>query len=186
MGETGDLVERARDGDREAWNELVDRFARMVLSIAASNGVRPADRDDVTQVTWLKLAQNLDRIEHPDAVGAWLAITCRNEALRVRARSAREVPVEGEHFNHVADDVDVEDEALRSVPDESVSTAFAKLSERCQTLLRLLLLERPYTEISETLDMPVGAIGPTRSRCLGKLRQLLPKASGITGAPEDS
>lgn len=186
MGETGDLVERARDGDREAWNELVDRFARMVVAIAASNGVRPADRDDVAQVTWLKLAQNLDRIQRPDAVGTWLAITCRNEALRVRALSGREIPVEDEYFNPLADDTDVEDEALRSIPDATVSTAFGKLSARCQMLLRLLLLERPYNEISETLEMPVGAIGPTRQRCLGKLRDFLPKASGITGAPEDS
>lgn len=186
MGETGDLVERARDGDREAWNELVDRYARMVVAIAASNGVRPADRDDVAQVTWLKLAQNLERIERPDAVGTWLAITCRNEALRVRALSGREIPVEDEHFDRIADDTDVEDEALRAVPDRELPAAFRKLSERCQTLLRLLLLERPYTEIAETLEMPVGAIGPTRQRCLDKLRRLLPKASGITGAPEDS
>lgn len=186
MGETGDLVERARDGDREAWNELVDRFARMVLAVAASNGVRPADRDDVMQVTWLKLAQNLERIENPDAVGAWLAITCRNEALRVRARSAREIPVEDEIFARIPDDADVEDEALRGIPDRELPTAFAKLSERCQTLLRLLLLERPYTEIAETLEMPIGGIGPTRARCLAKLRKLLPNRSGITGASEDS
>jgi RNA polymerase sigma factor (sigma-70 family) len=186
MGETGDLVERARDGDREAWNELVDRFARMVLAVAASNGVRPADRDDVAQVTWLKLAQNLDRIERPDAVGAWLAITCRHEALRVRAASTREVPVEDEHFDRIADDTDVEDEALRAIPDREVPAAFAKLSERCQSLLRLLLLERPYAEIAEILEMPIGAIGPTRQRCLEKLRRLLPNRSGITGSPEDS
>jgi RNA polymerase sigma factor (sigma-70 family) len=186
MGETGDLVERARDGDREAWNELVDRFARMVLAVAASNGVRPADRDDVAQVTWLKLAQNLDRIERPDAVGAWLAKTCRHEALRVRALSAREVPVEDDHFERLPDDTDVEDEALRSIPDREVPAAFAKLSERCQTLLRLLLLERPYNEISDILEMPIGAIGPTRARCLDKLRRLLPNRSGITGTSEDS
>jgi RNA polymerase sigma factor (sigma-70 family) len=186
MGETGDLVERARDGDREAWNELVDRFARMVLAVAASNGVRPADRDDVAQVTWLKLAQNLDRIERPDAVGAWLGITCRNEALRVRALGAREIPVEDEYFDRLADDTDVEDEAMRSIPDRELPAAFSRLSERCQTLLRLLVLERPYTEIAETLDMPVGAIGPTRQRCLDKLRRLLPNRSGITGASEDS
>ncbi len=186
MGETGDLVERARDGDRDAWNELVDRFARMVLAVAASNGVRPADRDDVAQVTWLKLAQNLDRIERPDAVGAWLAMTCRHEALRVRARGAREIPVEDEAFARLADDTDVENEALRSIPDNELPAAFAKLSDRCQTLLRLLLLERPYGEISEILGMPIGGIGPTRSRCLDKLRRLLPNASGITRSSKDS
>jgi RNA polymerase sigma factor (sigma-70 family) len=186
MGETGDLVERARDGDREAWNTLVDRFARMVLAVAASNGVRPADRDDVAQVTWLKLAQNLDRIERPDAVGAWLAITCRNEALRVQARSAREIPVEDELFDRIADDTDVEEEALRSIPDRDLPAAFEKLSARCQTLLRMLLLERPYNEIAELMEMPIGAIGPTRQRCLDKLRRLLPNRSGITGASEDS
>src|SRR5262249_8629721 len=147
MGEVGDLVERARAGDRRAWDELVDRFARMVLAVAASNGVRPADRDDVAQITWLKLAQHLDRIHTPGAVGAWLATTCRHEALRVRSRFVREIPTEAELFERVVDESDFENEVVRAIPDRSVTVAFAKLSARCQELLRLLLLERPYDEI---------------------------------------
>jgi RNA polymerase sigma factor (sigma-70 family) len=184
VGEVGDLVMRARGGDRAAWNELVARFARLVLAVAQSHGVREADRDDVAQVTWLKLAQNLDRLHNPDAVGAWLATTCRNESLRLQVRAAREIPSEQEMFEQIVDDVDVEERVVRGLPDRVLASAFAQLSERCQLLLRLLLLERPYEEISTVMEMPIGSIGPTRQRCLGKLRQLLP--AGITANSGES
>ena len=182
MGVVGDLVIRARGGDRSAWDALVRRFAGLVLWTAQSKGVRPADCDDVAQVTWLKLAQNLDRLEVPDAVGGWLHTTCEREALRHVARAARQIPTEDEVFARIADDTDVEETAIRSIGDPSLRTAFSKLSERCQLLLRLLLFDTPYEEISERAEMPIGSIGPTRQRCLDKLRRF----AGITVVADGS
>jgi RNA polymerase sigma factor (sigma-70 family) len=186
MGEAGDLVQRARGGDRAAWDALVARYSRLVLSVARAQGLREADREDVGQVVWLKLAQNLDRLANPDAVGAWLATTSRRESLRLGARSAREIPSEGELFHGIADKQDVEATVLRNERDRQLWAGFGRLSERCQSLLRLIVEEWPYEEISRTLDMPIGGIGPTRQRCLDKLRALLPEAVRISGLSTDS
>jgi RNA polymerase sigma factor (sigma-70 family) len=186
MGEIGDLVARARRGDRGAWDALVARYSRLVLSVARAHGLREADRDDVGQVVWLKLAQNLDRLTNPDAVGAWLATTSKRESLRLGTRGAREVPSEGELFDGIADQQDVEEIVLREERDRQLWGAFARLSERCQSLLRLIAEEWPYDEISRTLAMPVGSIGPTRQRCLDKLRALLPDSLRISGLSTNS
>jgi RNA polymerase sigma factor (sigma-70 family) len=182
VGEIGDLVIRARGGERAAWDALVKRFAGLVLWTAQSKGVRPADCDDVAQVTWLKLAQNLDRLETPDAVGGWLHTTCERESLRHLARSARQVPTDDEVFNRIPDETDVEETVIRSIGDPHLRTAFKKMSERCQLLLRLLLFDAPYEEISARAGMPVGSIGPTRQRCLEKLRQLAGIKVGSNGS----
>ena len=186
MGEVADLVVRARRGERGAWDELVARYARLVRSMARAHGLRDADRDDIEQVVWLKLAQNLDRLQNPDAVGAWLATTARHESLRLGARSARELPSEAEQFEKLVDDEDVETVVLRDERDRLLWQAFEQLSARCQSLLRLIAEEWPYEEISRTLEMPIGGIGPTRQRCLEKLRKLLPDAVRISGASTES
>jgi len=186
MGEVADLVARARLGDRAAWDQLVSRYARLVRSMARAQGLRDADREDVEQVVWLKLAQNLDRLRNPDAVGAWLAATARNESLRLGARGAREVPSEREVFEKVVDDEDVAEMVLRDERDRLLWQAFGQLSARCQSLLRLIAEDWPYDEISRALEMPMGGIGPTRQRCLDKLRKLLPDAVRISGASSES
>jgi RNA polymerase sigma factor (sigma-70 family) len=154
--------------------------------MARTQGLREADCEDVEQVVWLKLAQNLDRLQNPDAVAGWLATTARNESLRLGARGAREVPSEGELFEAIVDDEDVEGIVLRDERDRLLWRAFEQLSARCQSLLRLIADDWPYEEISRTLEMPMGGIGPTRQRCLDKLRKLLPEAVRISGASEES
>jgi RNA polymerase sigma factor (sigma-70 family) len=186
MGEVADLVARARLGERAAWDHLVARYARLVRGMARTQGLREADCEDVEQVVWLKLAQNLDRLQNPDAVAGWLATTARNESLRLGARGAREVPSEGELFEAIVDDEDVEGIVLRDERDRLLWRAFEQLSARCQSLLRLIADDWPYEEISRTLEMPMGGIGPTRQRCLDKLRKLLPEAVRISGASEES
>jgi RNA polymerase sigma factor (sigma-70 family) len=186
MGEVGDLVASARRGDRGAWDELVARYSRLVLSVARTQGLRESDREDVGQVVWLKLAQNLDRLTNPDAVGAWLATTTRHESLRLGARGARELPSEGEVFDRIVDEQDVEESVLRAERDRELWGAFGRLSARCQSLLRLIVDDCPYEEISRTLAMPIGSIGPTRQRCLDKLRMLLPDAMRISGLARES
>ena len=55
------------------------------------------------------------------------------------------------------------------------------LPERCRRLLRIVAFEnRPdYRELATELGMPVGSIGPTRGRCLAKLRVALMQAGGL-------
>ncbi|HLY48738.1 MAG TPA: sigma-70 family RNA polymerase sigma factor, partial [Solirubrobacteraceae bacterium] len=97
-----ELVRRATQGDQQAWNGLVDRFAATVWAIARAHRLNEASAADVSQTTWLRLVEHLDTIKQPERVGAWLATTARRESLRVLRVSARQVPT-GEDFNVLAD-----------------------------------------------------------------------------------
>jgi len=178
-----DLVARARDGDSDAWAELVRQFAPLVWSICRQFRLQDAECDDVGQNVWLGLVKALPRLREPAALPGWLATTTRRECLRVVAAGRRRQAQE----KHV--DVDVEDERLAApehnlVAEElyaALRAAFAQLSPRCQQLLTLLLEAETlsYAEISTRLDMPVGAIGPSRARCLARLRKCRELAAWI-------
>ncbi len=185
----GALVRAAAQGDQAAWDTLVDRFAGLVWSVARAHRLHGADAADVSQTTWLRLVEHLDRLRDPDRVGGWLATTARNECLRVIRKAGRQVPTGDEEQFERGSDVDAEpDLPLLTVErDTELWRAFAMISARCQTLLRLLMADPPaaYHDIAAALEMPIGSIGPTRGRCLGALRERVLEA-GITVGPGDS
>ena len=167
-----DLVERARGGDQTAWDRIVERYAPLVWSLCQRYHLARADADDVGASVWLRLVEKLDTIREPAALPGWLATTTRRECLRLLQAKNRELPVDDnqrlvDDTNPGADDWLLEQERLIAL-----RLAYADLSERCRQLLKLLFADpvTPYDEISAILGMPVGAIGPTRQRCLGKLR----------------
>lgn len=169
-----DLLRSAALGDEEAWNAIVDRFQNLVWATARAHRLSRDDAADVAQTTWLRLVENLDRIREPERVGAWLATTARRECLRHIRLHARELPTdEADVFESESGDEPVL-AMLTSERESGLWRAFARLSERCQALLRLLVSQDDpsYEEIGAALDIPVGAIGPTRMRCLEKLRSL--------------
>lgn len=181
----GELLVLAASGDQSAWNELVERFSQMVWSIARSFRLDDATAKDVSQTVWLRLVENLHRIDDPERLPGWLATTCRREALRVKGMRERVVPTEFQY------DIPDESPSLESmlVEDEEaqeVVVGFATLSDDCQQLLRLLTTEPPlsYEEISELVGRPIGSLGPTRSRCLERLKAAL--STRISGAGSDS
>jgi RNA polymerase sigma factor (sigma-70 family) len=174
------LVRSAAEGDSDAWNQLVERFAGMVWAVARSYRLNASDAADVSQTTWLRLVQHLDRIEQPERVGAWLAITARHEALRVARQASRQLPI-GDHIiiDLVAEDGVSNDDAL--LANERARELWAlvmRLPARCQLILRLLTADPPlsYRDLGEALDMPIGSIGPTRARCLEHLRKIASSA----------
>jgi RNA polymerase sigma factor (sigma-70 family) len=174
---TADVVVAARDGDQAAWRELVRRHARMVWGVARSYRLSAQDAEDVSQTAWLLLATHLQSIEDPAAVGGWLATTTRRESLRLLRRRGREVPSD---LLDAAERADVgaeagEEAVLRAERRAQVRSAFAELSEPCQRLLDLLMRDPPlsYDEISSRLGLRRGSIGPTRGRCLDRLREIL-------------
>lgn len=179
------LVTAAAVGDQSSWDALVDRFGGLVWHVVRSYRLGDADSADVVQTVWLRLVESLSRIREPAAVGGWLATTARNESLRVLRRKGREVVDDGTSLlDTPADDVDspeavVERAAVRGV----VVTALDTLSERCRSLLRALAYspDSSYADISASLGMPVGSIGPTRSRCLEHLRRELGARDVLAG-----
>lgn len=168
------LVRAAARGEQRAWNELVARFQGLVWATARAHRLSRADAADVAQTVWLRLVENLDRIREPDRLGAWLATTARRESLRYLRLHGRELPSDEADAFEAAGGEPLEAALLEDERDGALWRAFARLSERCQALLRLLVSEDEpsYEAVGAALDMPVGAIGPTRMRCLEKLRAL--------------
>jgi RNA polymerase sigma factor (sigma-70 family) len=184
----GALVRAARDDDESAWNALVDEFAGLVWAIVRAHHLSAADAADVSQTTWLRLAEHLRRIRDPERVGAWLAATTRHECRRLLRRSQRELPF--------GDEVPEPPQAavpslaaglLRRERAAALWAAFAQLPERCQTLLRVLMADPApaYEDAAEALGVPVGSLGPTRARCLERLRRLVARG-GISAPSGDS
>jgi RNA polymerase sigma factor (sigma-70 family) len=171
------LVARVRAGDAAAWDLLVEAYVGLVWAIARNHRLSSSDAADVSQTTWLRLVENLHKVEDPRRVGAWLATTARRECLRVLRLSGREVLViDDAVFDRGDPDAgSVDDDLLRAESAASVQAAFGRLPDRCQQLLRVLMLDEVphYEVVSAALDMPVGSIGPTRGRCLAKLRALM-------------
>ncbi len=177
MDEVEELVARAAGDDQAAWSLLVERFSGLVWSVARSVGLAEADAADVCQTTWMRLAEHLADVQETSRVGSWLATTARREAIRVSRRGSRQVLVDPWDWLQREDDAFGAPEALMLATERrlSVQLAVAELPERCRRLLLALAADPPtsYVEISTSLDLPMGSIGPTRSRCLQRLAQLL-------------
>ena len=170
------LLAQAADGSQDAWDAIVRRFERLVWAVARSYRLDSADAADVVQTTWLRLVEHLTRINDPERLGAWLATTARREALRVARRSGREQLDGDDELAAVPDaTASVEESLLSSERDAVVLRAVRRLDERCQRLLRVLSASPPprYDAVAEALGMPIGSIGPTRGRCLQRLRTAL-------------
>lgn len=183
-GEVASLVAAALSGDGAAWNELVLRYVDLVWTVARSHGLGECDAADVSQTTWLRLAESLDRLTDPERLGAWLATTARRESLKLLRERRRQVPSDLGSDGHRSVSLSTEPAADddRWLPGEYGSllgTAMSELSEPCQALLRMLCADPApsYLEVSAALGMPIGSIGPTRARCLDRLRASLLRLS---------
>lgn len=178
QSEVAATVRRAAAGDRAGWDALVHSFSSMVWAVASGYRLGRADTGEVVQTTWLRLVENLDRIKQPEAVGAWLATTARREALRMLKLRGREIVTDDESQLGRDDAYEQppgpEARVLTADRNRRLWNAFELLPDRCRALLRLLVVvEPPYAEVAAALDMPIGSIGPTRARCLERLRRLL-------------
>ena len=169
-----DLVERARSGHEEAWEQLVDRYSGLVVAITRSFRLSSDDAADIAQTTWLRLFESIERIRQPLALGAWIATTARRECLRIVRTGGREVPSEDLDRGEVARAFAVPDsEVLRAEERTTVRAAVCDLPDRHRDLLSAMLVapSPSYATIADTLDMPIGSIGPTRVRALERLRR---------------
>jgi RNA polymerase sigma factor (sigma-70 family) len=171
------LMRRAANGDPQAWEGLIDRYGRLIWSITRDFKLVESDAADIFQTTWMRLIEHIDRIEHLDRVGSWLAATARNECLRSLTARKRVVLVqEDDQFDGPAPhEPEIDDALLAAERAEVVREAMTHLPQRWQRLMEMLMADPPasYAEISDELGLPVGSIGPTRGRCLARLRVLL-------------
>ncbi|MFF4779256.1 RNA polymerase sigma factor [Microtetraspora fusca] len=159
--------------DQATWEELVTRFDGRMWAVARACGLGPADAADAVQGAWLRMVESLDGIRDPERIGAWLITTTRHEAVRLARRSRGERPAAD-----ALPDVPVPDPAASVVDAEFGRRLWLRLdglAEPCRSLLRLYALnpDAKYAQISMRLGLPMGSIGPTRSRCVSRLRALI-------------
>jgi len=164
-----ELVERCLQEDQAAWKQLIDRYQRLIYSVARTLCPDPDDAADVFQSTCLELYKGLRDLRDVQALPAWLITVTRRRAIsvvkaKVLAAAFDEDLIEGVDRVHAIEH------------EHAIERALEQLSPRCRGLINLLYFnvnQPSYFEISETLSMPVASIGPTRARCLEKLKKLL-------------
>ncbi len=182
-----DLLAAAGSGDQDAWDALVDRFGRLVWSVVRGFRLDAASAADVSQTVWLRLVENVDRIRDPERLASWLATTARNESIRAKRKQSRSVPTDFEY--DIADPIaaPLDERLIRDERIAGVATAFNELTASCQQLLRLLTTDPPldYETVAEMIDRPIGSIGPTRARCLERLRRVLERNELGTANAQD-
>jgi len=175
-----DLVQAAARGDRQAWEALYGRYTPLISSVCRRFRLTGDDADDVSQTVWLVLVQQLNRLREPSALPGWIVTTTKNEAMRVINAGRRMLPSDPMADNRF----DRADRADRTEPTElddhlcladqrrALADGLAQLRPEHRQLLLLLVADPrlSYQQISGRLGIPIGSIGPTRARCLRRLR----------------
>lgn len=173
----GELLAAAGKGDQGSWDAVVARHGNRVWAVARAHRLSSADAEDVFQVTFLRLVTHLDTIRDPNRVGAWLKTTARYECLRVLRTANRTVASSDDVILDSADPLLPPIDAGLEADERQVALhgALERLSQPCRRLLRVLMAdpEPTYEEVGLALEMPIGSIGPTRARCLKRLRREL-------------
>jgi RNA polymerase sigma factor (sigma-70 family) len=178
------LMSAARDGDDDALGQIVTELSPLLWHVARAAGLGRGDAEDVLQTVWLRLISHLDGIHTSMALTSWLVVTTRREAWRVRAAGRKLLPADQDWLSALPDsEPGLAEQVIVDDQRRALWTAMRQLSPRCQELLRTVaFVPRPdYAAVAAELGIPLGSVGPTRGRCLAKLRALL--ASDSEGSP---
>jgi RNA polymerase sigma factor (sigma-70 family) len=178
------MLTAAREGSEDALGDIVTELTPMLWQVARATGLSTPEAEDVLQTVWTRLLSHLDAIRDARALIPWLVVTTRRESWRQRAAGRRQLPADGSWFAALPDaSPGSEEEIINADQRRALWAAFGQLSPRCQELLRIVaFVPRPdYQAVAAELGMPRGSVGPTRGRCLAKLRALL--ADSSDGSP---
>jgi RNA polymerase sigma factor (sigma-70 family) len=170
------LLDAARGGSEDALGQITAELSPMLWHVARAAGLGADDAEDVVQTTWERLLSHLADIRVPQALIGWLVVTTKHEAWRIRSSGRRQRPADQEWLTALPDHAaGAEEQIVLDEQQRALWRAVGRLSAQCQELLRIVaFIPRPdYQSVSAALGMPVGSIGPTRGRCLEKIRVLL-------------
>lgn len=167
------LLQACIDGNQIAWNELVERYGRLVYSIPYRHGLAPEDAEEVFQNVFTIVFRQLEHLRNHDAFAGWLVTITRREVFLVSRKSHHQSELDDNIEDHQPPPVELVQRWERL---HFIHEALKRLESPCRELLTILFLEEPapsYEEIAKRLKMPVGSIGPNRGRCLRKLEIIL-------------
>lgn len=176
------LIGRCRKGDELAWNDLVERYQRLVFAIPRRSGLSEAQASDVLQDVFMTLFEKLDGIENPDKIRSWLVTTAKFKTWGlVRKDKGLYSPDTDEELEfemaNFADEAPLaEDNIIVLEEQHLIRTALSKLEERCRQILSMIYLTEPaasYAEVADAIGVGATSISPLRSRCLKKLEKIL-------------
>jgi RNA polymerase sigma factor (sigma-70 family) len=170
-----ELVSRCLKGDPHAWEALILRYRRLIYSIPVRFGFSSSDAADVFQGVCLKLIEHLHELKDETKVSAWLITTTTRQCIHLKSMKYRE-SAEDDLMEPPDPSSNLEDLQIMAEREQRVRDAVFELPDRCRSLIEMLYFDSrspSYEEISETMGMPVPSVGPTRARCLDKLRMLL-------------
>jgi RNA polymerase sigma factor (sigma-70 family) len=182
-----DLIAACGRGDQAAWEALIDRYAALIYSIPLKYGLSPADAADVFQTVCVVLFEKLDTIRAPRGLAAWIITTASRQSVLLSRRRRRDQersagPVAAHGGLHDPDLLP-EEELLALERQRVVRAALDALPTRCRALIEALFSDaaqqQTYQQLADGLGMPMNSLGPTRARCLERLRRLL-LAAGYT------
>lgn len=177
-----ELIQKCRRGDETAWNELVDRYQRLIYTIPRRAGLSEEQAADVFQEVWLTLMEKLDGIEQPDKIRSWIVTTAKFKTWGVvRGEKGFYSPETEEEMEaemaSITDNAPLADEMLIELEEQHlIRTALQKLEETCRQILSMIYLRDPaasYVEVATAIGVGETSISPLRTRCLKKLGKIL-------------
>lgn len=182
--DTAELVALCLAGNGDAWEELLNRYQRLIYSIPIQAGMSRADAGEVFQAVSIRLLRKLSTLREQHKLAKWIITTTTRECWRLSRRSRREKattvsndPDQSYDLNEVAAALPLPDEQQQVLEEQQlVRQAVDNLPDKCRELITLLFLtpnEPSYEDIARAMGIPQSSIGPTRARCLEKLRELL-------------
>jgi DNA-directed RNA polymerase specialized sigma24 family protein len=174
--------ERWQGGESAALDELVRLMTPVLWHTVRAYGLSQAAAEDAVQNTWLALVRNGHQVTQAAAIGGWLLTTARRTAWRTKTSDGKATAVEDTQLAAgLPHSVAAETSALEELSGSVLWDHVRALDDRCQRLLRIVAFDdRPdYAGLAQNLGMPIGSIGPTRRRCLDKLRSSLEKGGQL-------
>lgn len=185
----GALLAACRSGDAPSWERLIRRYRRLIYSVPAAYRLPVEQADEVFQRVTVKLFEHAGRLRSAETLPAWLLVTTRRACRELSRKEKRYESFEDEDADRLpAEAPDVAERLDAVAREHAVALALERLASPCRELLTALYVEDPappYDEIARRLGRPIGSLGPTRARCLEKLKTLYLEA-GISEAPAPS
>jgi RNA polymerase sigma factor (sigma-70 family) len=178
-----ELLIECKNGSKKAWEALIRRFQRLIFTIPRRAGLSEDQAADVFQIVFSRAYEHLGSISQPERIQAWLVTTAKRETLAILRQSKRTISISTDDDDEDAKPFDIEDES--PLPDETLEqlqlqrqlrAAVEQLDPKSQEFVKLVFLQDdplPYSEVATRLGISEGSIGPTRTRCMEKLRAIM-------------